>query len=286
MFGEKSNSSQTILMIADSFTIRGTNSESGRRKNVHTTAYSEEEAIEYAKEQGLVEPFEISKRVPEPTEAQLSYARDLGAMIPPDATREDLRAIISKRLEGGGDPHPDLREFAKGRGVLFSRFVGKIELYNRIHNDLDTVDQIAFFAFCVYRWVSDDRRANMDVHPLRQVFYSFAEKVQHDERWLKSFYGNYDGENIRFFGKIITDNGWEMEGGSTNTIAYKEVCTYLAEKANVSVSRKTKNFQRERKTATAKNQQFAGNEEEFSVEGCGCLIVLIVIVIIAISWWF
>ncbi|MBP9152159.1 MAG: hypothetical protein KBF73_07755 [Flavobacteriales bacterium] len=269
-------------MIRDCFEIRGTNVHTGRRKKVYVSALTNEEAIEEAILKGLSEPFEINRFPPDPpTEAQLSYATDLGASIPIDATKEDLRAIISKRLDRSGDPQPGLKEFATNRGILFSRYAGKIELYDTIFETLPERDRIAFFIFSVFRWVSDDRSANMDTHHNKSIFYSFAENMLQNEQFLKSLYWNYKGSDLRFFGKIISNNGWESYGGSTNTIAYREACKHLSKNLGISVSRKTKNFSKESRTSkpiSYKNEYLENTSDSFSMEGCGCLITIVLVI--------
>ncbi|MCF8459791.1 MAG: hypothetical protein K9G46_03640 [Flavobacteriales bacterium] len=275
-------------MIADTFEIRGTNVKTDRRKKVYVEAYTIEQALEAAKLKGLVEPFEINRHPPKPpTEAQLSYAKDLGAQIPSDATREDLRAIISKKLEGGGDPSLGLKEFAEGRGMLLSRYMGKKELYNIVFDELEERDRIAFFVFSMYRWASEDRRANMDTHPLKSNFYSISDRLLVNERFLTSLFENYRGEDVRFFGKIIADNGFESFGGSTNTLAYREVRNLLQSELGVSIKSTNKDFTIKSKGTVKSgydNKSVQNLEAEASMEGCGCLIFVILATLIGLGY--
>src|SRR5690606_29283311 len=88
------------------------------------------------------------------------------------------------------------------------------------------VDRVAFFIFSIYRYISDDRHANIDTHPHFDKFYEFAKSVVDDERFMKSM-NKYSGANLKFFGELTTPNGWTLNGGSVNTIAFKTAREFL-----------------------------------------------------------
>jgi hypothetical protein len=140
-----------------------------------------------------------------------------------------------------------------------------------VFSNLEGIDKIAFFAFSVYRWLSEDRHANLDTHPHKDVFYEFAEMVKDDTNFNKSLL-KYDGEDLRFFG-TITSNDTTYSGGSNNTIAYKKTAEYLRNKFNTPL---TKN-----KTFTNKKDVVISNSDKVqNPNKTGCLLPILIILII------
>lgn len=170
------------------------------------------------------------------TERQKEYARDLGLVFPDDISKGDISVLLDRKLDGDSSPNPDLMDFAVNRGMQVSPYIGKKALYNEIFATLTGVDRIAFFLFCVYRYCTDDRRGNLDVHPERAVIYKFAESLKDDEQFINSMNG-YDGESIRYFGILTyTDSSGKCEthyGGRVDTIAYKRAVKLLSQKYNL-----------------------------------------------------
>lgn len=103
------------------------------RKNKRTyEAKNEENARKCAEDAGLVEPFEISVLpAPSPTDAQLSYAKDLGATIPEGACKADVSAIISRITDEDETPASEnLSRKANEFGIKFSRYHGRKAILN------------------------------------------------------------------------------------------------------------------------------------------------------------
>ena len=217
-------------MITRYFTYKAKSSETKRTRSVTVDADNESEAVEKLKAQGFLEPFEFqSEHDDAPTDRQLNFADKLGIEIPRDANIKDAVALISKAVDNDSDPNPDLVEYANELGLTFSQYIGKRALYGLVYRSMDLREQIAFFVFCVYRWLSDDRRGNLNKHHYRQVFYDFADQHINDAKFVKSL-AQYDGEDIRFFGKITYSDGNEYYGGSASTLAYKTCAAFLKER--------------------------------------------------------
>jgi len=272
------------------FIVRGTNISTGRRKNIRVVARSQMKAEAIALEKGVCEPYEIEEFPPDPpTEAQLAYAFDLGLTVPSGATKEDMIYIIRRAVEGDSIPSEDLVTYATSHRFEFSKYIGKRALYKKVFEGLPREECTAFFAFCVYRWLTDDRRGNLDTHPLRNVFVQFSNHYKNDDRFLNSMY-NYDGESIRYFGTLILSDGMETQGGSVNTIAYRKTCEFLQEQLGISVRKKTHRFtqnQSYRNSSSTKDTRSweADTTNIHSSEdatGCSCLVVIIFALII----WF
>lgn len=217
--------------------------ETNRKRKRKIDAQSKEQAIKILKKQGYIEPFDVSvTQHRPPTDRQLNYAKDLGITIPGGATLKDVSALIDRKLDYDGEPKQGLIEFATNRGFLFSMYIGKKELYNLIFRELDTKGRIAFHIFSVYRYLSDDRHANLDTSPHKNKFYAFADKMIQNKSFMNSL-NRLEGQDLRFFGRLIVGN-IEMDGTSTNTISYKTAVAYLKEnnliKENVSSVKRIK----------------------------------------------
>lgn len=212
------------------YKISGINEATNRKKSIKIDGLSEDDAIESVLKQGLKEisnieiiPFDV------PTERQLDYAKSLGLIIPNASTKEDVSALISKRVDRDSTPNPGLLEFATNKRIFLSNYIGKTALYEQVFSRLVDKDKIAFFAFSIYRYISDDRHANLDTHSGKALFYEFADSVISDESFMKSM-NRYNGSDLKFFGEFTTSDGWTHTGGSVDSLAFKQARGFLIEK--------------------------------------------------------
>lgn len=209
------------------YQVHAKNKTTNHFRTVQISAESRERCEALAAGQDLIPPYEIEEVPPRaPSERQLDYARELKIAFPEDVTFDEISDLLDRRLKGDRQaPKVGLAEFALSHGIHFSRFIGKNSLYDLVFSNLQGRDKIAFFAFCVYRWLSDDRISNLDTHEHRDLFYSFADENLSNESFVKSV-NHYAGSSIKFFGEIRS-GGSSFDGGSTNTIAYKTASEYL-----------------------------------------------------------
>lgn len=228
-------------------------------------AFDEEEVKSVLLSKGLVEPYEI-KVVPfEPaTDPQIEYAKKLKIKVSPDMTKIDLMYLIDKTVEHDGDPKPGLIQFATDKKIKLSDCVGKRALYDLVWNNLDERDKIAFFSFSVYRWLSNDREADLNLSPHKDSFYKFADEKINDTRFVTSM-KKYRGDELRFFGKQKIEDDYhykEVIGGSEQTIAYKETAAFLRNEGLIHQETITKNFAKlnERKESRNKNSETRNTE--------------------------
>ena len=264
------------------FKIRGVNPKTLRHKTVYVSGSTVEDASINALIAGVEEPLSVEELPQEPpSESQLSYARDLGLPIPVGATKTDLSAILTKHLEHDNDSGQDLIDYANGHNLLFSKYIGKRALYDLVFHRLPEEDRVAFFCFSVYRWLTDDRRGNLSIHPNKHIFFEFAAVYKNNQRFIKSMNG-YEGSQIRFFGTLRFPDGQEMHGGSVNTIAYKEACIFLSKSLGISTSKKTHQFKDpNKKRAFPKKSEIAAME----TQSIGCSLILIITLSMLFLGW-
>lgn len=116
------------------------------RKNKRTYEVRDEEAARKCAEgSGLVGPFDVTvlPSLP-PSEAQLSYVKDLGATVPNGACKADVSAIISRITDDDEAPvSENLARLAHAHGIKISRFSGK-RVIMRLARDLPTSDYMKF----------------------------------------------------------------------------------------------------------------------------------------------
>lgn len=209
--------------------------ETNRLRSVSINAFSEHDAKQRLISQGFIEPMEIETiQFEEPSQAQLCYLHDIckrkKITVPDNICKYDVSALLD-RYEHNDDlsPNPDLVQYATSKGIMFSYYIGKKQLYDLIFENLNLEDKIAFFIFCIYRYNSNDRNGNLEKSIYKNIFYSFAQSIKNNEQFIRSL-NRYEGNDLRYFGKIEV-NGYEYIGGSKNTIAYKEAFSYLKQHA-------------------------------------------------------
>lgn len=203
------------------YQCKGTYIKTGRKRSLTIEAFDEDDALNQLKQQpDFMEPFEINRiSFPELTDSQKDYLKNMDFS---DVCKYDASAILSLKYDYDSVPNPELVFYATECHVKFSYYIGKRALYDLIFNSLELKDKIAFFAFCIYRYTSRDRRGNLNSHPHRNLFYDFSENNLANENFVKSM-NKYRGNELRFFGEHPTYG----TGGSKNTIAYKAVIGFL-----------------------------------------------------------
>lgn len=202
-------------------------SKTNRKRTVKHEAFSPEEMKQYMLDSGFLEPIEIQEiDFPPATEAQLSAMHKHNEYYE-NICKEDASAIISKNIENDSNPNPELLEYATEKKIVLSYYIGKKALYDDIFFRLGDIDKIAFFAFCMYRFYSNDRNSNLNKSPHKDLFYKYAERMKDNTSFIKSMC-KHTGRDLRFWGDI-TVRGITYSGTSRNTIAHKETYAYLKE---------------------------------------------------------
>lgn len=207
----------------------GVFAETNRKRTRKIEAFTEDDALEEMKSTGFVEPITV-KQIPfdPPSEAQIEACRKYHTIIPDKACKIDVTYIMDREIENDSIPNPDLLRYATEMKITTSYYAGKRNLYCNIFRSLDLRDKIAFFAFCIYRFLSKDRYGNLNHSPHKDLFYSFADTKLSDKSFITSM-NRYSGDQLRYFGEYRVGNTVYDNGGSKNTTAYKAVLKFLEE---------------------------------------------------------
>jgi len=171
-----------------------------------------------------------------PTERQLAYARDLGIAIPADVTKQELSDLIDARLQKDKPAASHFQAFAKRFGVVFTQYVGKKSLFDRLFTHLTRPgreeDMTAWFVFRVYRELvkgrADASIKGPDDLPIREI----ARVLLEDKSVVQSI-RRYQGRDLVWFGEWTSPDGTVHYGASNQTIAYKRASSLLREKGCV-----------------------------------------------------
>jgi len=215
------------------FEVRGIGRETRRRRKRVYRACDEGEARQMAEADGMV--VERIQMLPdEPaTEAQLSYAIDLGLSVPDNATKDELRDILSCHLEHDKPASERHKSFAKAYRVHHTRFVGKRFLFSMIFAALQERGRerelVSWFAYRVYRELV---HGGTDAHiagPDDPVIQAVADELVNDEAVLNSI-KRYVGSDLIWFGEWTAPDHTVHTGGSNRTIAYKRTSQLLGDK--------------------------------------------------------
>ena len=212
-------------------------SSTNRVRKVKVYATSKEDATHQLTQLGYLPPFSLT-RAPDkqPTERQIELCKEANIDIPANACCEDVSALLTSYYEYDEKPPSDgLKEFATNHKIIFSSYSGKKLLYDKVFSGLDIENKIAFFIFSVYRYLSDDRESNLDVHPHREIFYDFAREKAGSKRYINSLI-KYRGRDLRFFGTLTFDDYPYKShyGGRTDLMAYRDAKQYLIDVGAIS----------------------------------------------------
>lgn len=179
----------------------------------------------------------VAEAVPEPpTDRQLAYARDLGISIPADVTKPELSDLIDERLQKDKPAALHFQAFAKRFGVVFSQYVGKKSLFDRLFAYLTKPgreeDMTAWFVFRVYRELVRGR-TNAPIQGPDDLSIRDIAKLLVDDRSVVQSIRRYQGCDLVWFGEWTSPDGTVHYGASNQTIAYKRASSLLRERGCV-----------------------------------------------------
>jgi hypothetical protein len=223
------------------YKITGKSRETGRKRVIKHQAIDELSAKAYAEGAGIDVVDIIQLPEEPPTERQMEYALSLGIVIPTGCNKSEISDLISVAVDK--DKPADTRhiEFAKIYGVDCTKYIGKKLLFDRIHDELtkpgNELNMISWFSFRVYReLVSGKINPELD-DPRNAIFMSIAQELITDEKIINSI-KRYAGRDLIWFGEWTSPSGYQMSGGSMQTLAYKAVSKILRDKLSLTTQTK------------------------------------------------
>ena len=262
-----------------SYEVHGKGKDTGRKRNRIYSAFNEKEARQLAESDGTLVEQVIEVPPEPPTDRQLKYAQDLGITIPENASKDDLRDLISQKVDHDKPSTKRHRKFAQTYGLETTQYIGKKSLFNKIHTALSAsqnkLDLLEWFTFRVYReLVNGIDNAPID-SPKDPVIKEIAKRFVSEDRIVKSIL-RYKGKDLIWFGEWTSPDGTVHNGGSNRTAAYKEIAAALKEKTSLPKSP-------ESKTPTPKHE---GQYVEQKAGGNNVLIVVFLIIAVVLIFYF
>lgn len=215
------------------YEVEGYGRETGRRRKRVYRASTEDEAVLKANEDGTM--VGTVRRLPDepPTDAQITYAQDLGLEFPPGITKEEMRDLLDRYLSHDKPASDRHRAFARRFGVEFTDYTGKRRLFDRIGYELKKPgrerDLIAWFVYRVNRQLHHGEDAPGVHGPDSPAMREIARLVGNDEAVLDSI-RQYEGRDLIWFGEWTAPDGGLYHGGSDRTIAYERAAALIRER--------------------------------------------------------
>ena len=167
------------------------------------------------------------------SQLERNYAKKLGVVLPENATQSDAKALIARDLDDDEKASAGLLDYARGKGMLCSDYIGNKALHNQLFDNLTPLDKTVFFCFCIYKFYWQDDYEDLSTHPKKAVFEAFGEQYEKDGYFQVSL-EDYLGEEIVAFGKskrMVNGKEKTIYGGSSHTRAHNVAYEYL--KSNV-----------------------------------------------------
>lgn len=211
------------------FEVSGKGAKTGKPWKARTFfAADEERARRMAEAAGMI--ADQVERLPEepPSERQRWYAGELGINIPPGATMAEVSDLIDYCKENDEPADDETRAFAQRYGVIFTKYMGRKCLYQRIWNSHE-VSSVPWFVFCLYKDLLPRHASQAATDPDHPAIKEIADRVLSEPSVVHSI-SRYRGEDLAFFGERTRQDGHIVQGGSNRTIAYKRVGELLRRK--------------------------------------------------------
>lgn len=118
------------------YSVTGINSSTNRKNTRKYECKNEDEAMQLAIADGLIDIANI-KPLPfdPPTDRQIEACKKHYRIIPPNACQRDVSSLMTKEIEGEDEAPLELIRQADSLGLHFSYLAGKQTLENLIENN-------------------------------------------------------------------------------------------------------------------------------------------------------
>lgn len=164
-----------------------------------------------------------------PSQKQLDYAEALGINVYPGITRKEISVLISIKVDDDKPASERHLSFAREYGMNPPPVIGKKALFDQIKWEINEPERIndlvAWFTFRVYRHLVNGKIGLPIDSPHHPIILEIADHLAYSPAIIKSIQ-KYFGRKLIFFGELD-------QGGSTNTIAYRETASLLRERLDL-----------------------------------------------------
>lgn len=208
------------------FEYRFVNPKTGRKNKGKRRAFDEAELRDTLSWEG-VETDEIT-RLPDPaaTERQLELLVDRGVSPPSPLTMREASDLITNLLERRVVADQEDFRIAAAMRTEVSRFASKAAIYRSILHRLvernSDADLGAWYAYRVYRNAMDRKQGGIR-DPFDARFRAIGMGIAGDERLVASLrrMAGRSQVHFRWFGKIVTPDGYERHGDGDQSEVYR-----------------------------------------------------------------
>lgn len=199
------------------YEVSGKNINTNRMNKRRYDAKTEADAIKQAESDNLAGPYDIvALNHDGPTEKQIEYLQSWGISVPSGANKFDVSAILSRledetetvyekkiskntaeeRIRFLPGPTPEFAGYADSIGVKFSRYIGKLALFEKVLYNLTGRDRIAFYAYCIICSCKKTEIGNMRNSEYSSHLYDFADMAIKDQSILRSIEGRSSNDYL------------------------------------------------------------------------------------------
>ncbi len=161
------------------YNVRGKNPTTKRMKTNRLIAAFDASPDTITQKSGLLEPYTVTPYFDMPSDAQVSFAKDLNILYPENCNKIDMSCLISRQLEEieGAFTNDKLLEYASMHNVYISPYSNDICGVDIMIHSLPTKDRIAFFVYLIYCGQIKCKVGNLHHLSNSHIFYGFADTV-------------------------------------------------------------------------------------------------------------
>lgn len=184
------------------YSVKGKNPSTNRIKTVQIIVEANEALENIMQKSGLLPPLEINEIPAEkPTERQINYAKNIGLILPSDATKKDVSIFLTryedeKPITAPPIPNKILHSIIN-KGIYVPAYAGMDEIHNIYFHNIELTERIAYFGMKVYCNLKRKRCCLLEdeEEEYRKLFYEFAKKYENNNEFLKSL-AYYSGDDL------------------------------------------------------------------------------------------
>lgn len=225
------------------YQVKGVGKETNRKRTKRYKAKDEEHARSLAEKDGTnVETILVESPSPA-TERQISYAKDLNLIFPPDINIDEMGHLISKKVEEDKDSPQWLQEHAlnlypEENGLAITKYIGLTKLIGfLIYKFTEEGNFVELMKLLIYSIINNETKSNWRVPFINLANHndvqSLAETLINDNQVITSV-KRYNSRDFISFGEYTDKEGYINNGGSKRTNAYQITKKILIEKGILS----------------------------------------------------